>query len=205
VATAPARGFGRCRDRRSRFRRRAAGVRDARDPGTIGGVGDFGVDRGDVEIHLGLQSPGSVARREIGRDPLGDPAVAATTTAERLIRHDRARSSVRFGGADPAPAGPGAPDTVAIGWAVDLAGRGDAGRIGGPQFEHVEAVGCLVGAVARPGLDGIRGGIEELVESLLFIRSEPRQHVIDRAPVRLADQQTRGSGRSVSTSTMPAC
>ena len=90
-------------------------------------------------------------------------------------------------GADPAPAGPGPADPVGVGRAVDLARRGEPGRVGRPQLEHVEAIGGLVGALARPGLDRVGGRVEQLVETLLLVGREAGQDVVDRAPVRLAD------------------
>ena len=46
----------------------------------------------------GRRATARVARGELGRDPLGDPAVAAAPAAERRVRHDRChRSGVRLG------------------------------------------------------------------------------------------------------------
>ena len=66
-----------------------------------------------------------VARREVGGDALGDPAVAAAPAAQRRLGHG---SGVRLGRADAAPAGPRPADPVGVGRPVDLARRGEPGR-----------------------------------------------------------------------------
>ena len=145
---------------------------------------DLGVDRGDVEVDLGLGTAGRVGRRSRSR-PFGDPAVAASAATQR-----RCRAWVRR----PASAGRIRRQPVRVrrmpsasGRAVDLAGRGEPGRVGRPQLEHVEAVGRLARPLACPFLDRVRGGIEQLVESRLLVGREGREDVVDRRPIRFTD------------------
>ena len=51
------------------------------------GVLDLGVDLGDVEVDAPPRAAVRVTRGEVGRDPLGDPAVAAAPATERGVRH----------------------------------------------------------------------------------------------------------------------
>ena len=164
--------------------RRAAGRAAAGSP-ALARVLHLGVDRGDVEVDAPRPRRGAAWR-------------AAKSVATRsAIRRSRPRRP-RIGGLGHAqasglagrirrqpvrvrrmPSASGGPSTSP--------GGGEPGRVGRPELEHVEAVGGLVRALARPLLDRVRGGVEELVETLLLVGREARQDVVDGRPVRLAD------------------
>ena len=179
AAAFPARAAGAVGRRRPARASAAAPRRPSR-------VLDLGVDRGDVEVDLRPRASGGAwrAANSVG-DAFGDPAVAAAPAA-----HRRRRARLRR----PAPAGRIRRQpvrvrriAVGVGRAVDLAGRGQPGRVRRSELEHVEAVGGLVRALARPGLDRVGGGVEQLVEPLLLVGREAGQDVVDRVAVRLAD------------------
>ncbi len=60
----------------------------------VGGGGrrvlDLCVDRGDVEVDLVDGRDGGVTGREVGRDPLGDPAITTAPAADRGVGHGQA-------------------------------------------------------------------------------------------------------------------
>ena len=149
--------------RRRRGRRRGASAR-AR-------VLDLGVDRGDVEVDRVLVGGRRVPGGEVGGDLLGDPAVAAAPAAERRRRRSSgiARPCAGRTRRQPVlvrrmPSASGGPSTS----------PGAASRVvvGRPQLEHVEPVGGLARALARPRLDRVGGRVEQLVEPLLLVGRE---------------------------------
>ena len=143
------------------------------------------VDLGDVEVD-GLRVGAGVARREVGRDLLGDPAVAAATSAEWWVGRRHRQSSAEPGRIRRQPVRVRRMPS-ASGGPVDLARRREPARVGRAQLEHVEAVGRLARALARPGLDGVGGRVEQLVEALRLVGRERRQDVVDGAAVGIAD------------------
>jgi hypothetical protein len=88
---------------------------------------------------------------------------------------------------DPPPAGLGAADALLVRRPIDRAGGRDAVRVGLAELERVEAIGRLAGPVARPGLDAVRGRIEQLVQALDLVRRERGQDVIAGVADRVAD------------------
>src|SRR6478672_9213407 len=145
---------------------------------------DLGVDRPNVEVDLLFRRRRRVSSGEVGRDLLGDASVPATTATERRVGHG---SGVRLRWPDPTPAGARPADAIGVRRAVDLARRGDPRRVGGTQLEHVVAVGRLAGALSGPLLDRVGRRVEELVQSLLFVRRELGEDVVDGTPIGLAD------------------
>ena len=77
------------------------------------------------------------------------------------------------------PSRPGGPSTAP--------GAAPAVLVGRPQLERVEPGRGLVRALARPRLDGVGGGIEQLVEPLPLVGLELREHVVDEPRPALAD------------------
>ena len=172
------------RGRRPRLWRRARLLRCA--PGVI----DLGIDRRDVEVDLLV---GGVGAWRAAKS-------VATRSAIRRSRPRRPRSGVSgigqasdLGGADPTPARARPSDAIGVGRTVDLARGGEPGRVGGTQLEHVVAVGGLARSLAGPRLDRVRRGVEQFVEPLLFVGREPRQDVVDGAPVRVADPDPKAA------------
>ena len=119
---------------------------------------------------------------EVVGDAFAEPALAAALAPERRGRSSA--SSLRR--PDPAPAGLRPADAVGAGRPVDLAGRRDPVLVGRSELEGVEAVGGLVRAVARPGLDRVGGGVEQLVEPPPLVGCERAEDVVDACsdPVR---------------------
>ena len=119
------------------------------------------------------------ARRSVGRGRAGRAAAGVVGQASRR-RRCLPRQHAPPAGLRPA-------DAVGVGRAVDLAGRGRAGRVGRAQLERVEPVGRLARAVAGPRLDGVGGRVEQLVEPLDLVGLEPRQDVVAAVADRVAD------------------
>ena len=136
------------------------------------GVLDLGIDRGDIEIDRLVVGRRGVARREIGRDAIGDAPLSTASAAQGRRRRVRHRGH-RRPSAGPAASLCGCGGCPAHPAAIDLARRGKEAHVGLAELERVEAVRRLAGSLAGPGFDAVSRGIEEFVESLDLIRLEP--------------------------------
>ena len=105
------------------------------------------------------------------------------------------RRRVRHLRPDLPPAGLRAPDSVRPGRPVDLARRRDQVLVGRAQLERVEPRRGLVRALARPRLDRVGRGVEELVEPLALVGLELREDVVDEPVVRRADPDAQPAER----------
>ena len=164
---------------------------------------DLGLDRGPLEVELAARSP---RRRPAARPTRGRPSRRRSAAGSSARDTDRPSSLAALLAVAPAPsssASSGAARRIrrqpVFVRRMPLSSAGPptspgfgrsrvAVRLGRRlELEAVPAVGGLGRPSLRPRLDRVRRGVEQDRQPRLLVGPERRQHVVDRAPRRVAD------------------
>ena len=153
-----------------RRRRRVPGPRQRRPPSAVLPLRRCRASATSASTSASSKSRSSVRGcRGVGQAScvgLGRRSARRCGARDRVGRGAAACSLGALDGPNLAPARPRPADAVLVGRPVDGPGRRDAILVGRSQLERVEAVRGPVRALARPRLDRIGGGVEQLVEPL---------------------------------------